>query len=235
MRSANGSRCPRSSGNRCLNLTAKRYSYDVSQTQIRIVAIARSFTTISDTPDLVQEILLQLSRSRGFPRAGLDRHLDFPHRLERCTDVETIEPAATAVVARQGVIDPALLLANPSDGDEPARALREFLPTLGEIDRAVLLLYLDNLSHQQMAEILGISENAISCDCTGSAALRVTPRQRLNHAIRSIARCLESRARTGAGEVDVEMLTRLVENLTATSRGRSPRRDLAETGGSPWP
>jgi len=33
---------------------------------------------------------------------------------------------------------------------------------LGEIDRAVLLLYLDNLSHQQMAEILGLSENAIS-------------------------------------------------------------------------
>jgi len=55
-----------------------------------------------------------------------------------------------------------LLCVDHADWNEAERLLREFLPTLGEIDRAVLLLYLDNMSHQQMAETLGMTENAIS-------------------------------------------------------------------------
>jgi RNA polymerase sigma-70 factor (ECF subfamily) len=128
----------------------------------RIVAIARSYATVSDTPDLVQEILLQLWRAladfRG--QASIDTWTFRIALNVALTWKRTIQRRQQSLPAR--VIDPDLLSADPSDGDEPARALREFLPTLGEIDRAVLLLYLDNLSHQQMAEILGISENAIS-------------------------------------------------------------------------
>jgi RNA polymerase sigma-70 factor, ECF subfamily len=128
----------------------------------RIVAIARSYAATSDTPDLVQEILLQLWRAladfRG--QASVDTWTYRVALNVALTWKRTIQRREQSLPGR--VINLDLLSAYPSDGDEPARALREFLPTLGEIDRAVLLLYLDNLSHQQMAEVLGISENAIS-------------------------------------------------------------------------
>ena len=88
----------------------------------RIVAIARSYAATSDTPDLVQEILLQLWRAladfRG--QASIDT---WTYRIAlnvALTWKRTIQRRQQSLPAR--VINPDLLCANPSDGDEPARA-----------------------------------------------------------------------------------------------------------------
>jgi RNA polymerase sigma-70 factor, ECF subfamily len=128
----------------------------------RIVAIARSYASPSDVPDLIQEILLRIWRSleqfRGHAsidtwtyRIALNVALTWKRsngRRRRWLPSETI--------------DPDLLCTDHADWNEAERVLQEFLPTLGEIDRAILLLYLDNLNHQQISQTLGMTENAIS-------------------------------------------------------------------------
>ena len=42
---------------------------------------------------------------------------------------------------------------------DPLRSLDEFLASLVKTDRALLLLYLEDLSYREMADILGISES----------------------------------------------------------------------------
>jgi RNA polymerase sigma-70 factor (ECF subfamily) len=128
----------------------------------RIVAIARSYASPSDVPDLIQEILLQIWRS-------LERF-----RGQASIDTWTYRIALNVALTwkrsnrrRQrwlpsAAVDADLLGVDHSDWNEAERVLREFLPTLREVDRAVLLLYLDNMSHQQISQTLGMTENAIS-------------------------------------------------------------------------
>ena len=49
------------------------------------------------------------------------------------------------------------LVGGASDSDE-SRILHEFMQSLGEVERAVLLVYLDGMSTQEGAETLGISD-----------------------------------------------------------------------------
>jgi RNA polymerase sigma factor (sigma-70 family) len=46
--------------------------------------------------------------------------------------------------------------------NEPAEFLRQFIATLDPLNRALLLLYLEERSYREIAEILGISETNVS-------------------------------------------------------------------------
>jgi RNA polymerase sigma-70 factor (ECF subfamily) len=128
----------------------------------RIVAIARSYAAAPDTGDLIQEILLQIWRSLGHFRgqASLDTWV-YRIALNVALTWRRSGRRRQRWLPREAV-DPDLLGRDDGDGSQAERVLREFLPSLGEVDRAVLLLYLDNLDHRQMSEILGMTENAIS-------------------------------------------------------------------------
>ena len=56
---------------------------------------------------------------------------------------------------------PAETLVVPFGDSDEIRLLERFLQTLSEIDRAVLLMYLDDLSNQEMADTMGVSNGAI--------------------------------------------------------------------------
>jgi len=44
---------------------------------------------------------------------------------------------------------------------DPVAMLEGFLATLGEVDRSVLLLYMEDLSYQQIADVTGLSASAV--------------------------------------------------------------------------
>jgi RNA polymerase sigma-70 factor, ECF subfamily len=126
----------------------------------RIRRIALSFARGEGARDLYQEIVCALWRSRpGFRgdaalgtwvyRVALNTALSHA-RLRRRRPAEVQAPEET--------------LAHPATAGDPGREeaiLREFLASLGEIDRSLLILYLDGVSHERMSEVTGLSVGAI--------------------------------------------------------------------------
>ena len=130
-----------------------------------VFKVARAFVASeADRDDLVQEILLQLWRSlprfegkakesTWIYRVALHTALAWhrsekKHRVER-NPLSVIEelPAPHDPIARER--------------DELVENLYAAIRRLPKVDAALVLLYLDDLSYREMAEVLGISETNV--------------------------------------------------------------------------
>jgi RNA polymerase sigma-70 factor (ECF subfamily) len=133
----------------------------VAANQRRILAIARSYAPADEYRDLCQEILLQMWRGldgfegRSAPstwvyRVALNTAITFRRKNAR-----RIEPSCRPLV--ESSPDP---VAPPNPGNEML-ILEEFLRSLGKIDRAVFLLYLEDLSYREISEVSGLTESHV--------------------------------------------------------------------------
>jgi RNA polymerase sigma factor (sigma-70 family) len=124
----------------------------------RLARIARAYAGV-DWQDLQQEILLQIwrglaafegrsSASTWLYRVALNTALTWRRKTT---------PAARVVVARDAVPEPVGSI-SPQD---PLRVLDEFLRTLSQADRAILLLYLEDTSYADIAEVTGLSQSNV--------------------------------------------------------------------------
>ncbi len=129
----------------------------VREQQGRIWAVARRFAGGEEQKDLYQEILVQLWRGfAGFRgesspatwvyRVALNTALMNKRQSRRRADTVSMDVVPEA--------------AEPG-GACQAALLEQFLTAQNEIDRALLLMYLDDLSGTQMAEVLGLSVGAV--------------------------------------------------------------------------
>lgn len=121
--------------------------------------IARSYAAHSgEAEDLHQEILLQLWRSldsyRGESalgtwvyRVGLNTALTSRRQSRRREAMEVANEAVEEV-------------AQATAAGNPARILEEFLLSLEPIDRSVMLLYAEGLSHEEIGQVTGLSRGA---------------------------------------------------------------------------
>ncbi len=131
-----------------------------------VLKVARAYTlTVEDCQDLAQEILLQawlsLPRfeersdvSTWFYRVALNTALSW-HRQEhrRRRHNAAIEIADVPLVAPES--------AEQLIQREAVERLYAALRQLPGTDAALVLLYLDDLTYRQIAEVLGISENHV--------------------------------------------------------------------------
>jgi RNA polymerase sigma-70 factor (ECF subfamily) len=132
-----------------------------------VMKVARAYTLTSDEcQDLAQEILLQAWRSlpkfegkaspaTWFYRVALHtamnwKRKDKPRRAKQQPLVEV------QVVATDGVNSAA-----EAQQHETVEQLYRAIHQLPKADAALVLLYLDGLSYQEMAEVLGISESNV--------------------------------------------------------------------------
>jgi RNA polymerase sigma factor (sigma-70 family) len=120
--------------------------------------------TPADREDLVQEMTAQLWRSferydDRYPfstwmyRVALNVAISFYRRESR--------RERHIVAAEDSVLESAAERSESSAADPDLRLLQRFLERLGELDRALMLLYLDGNRHHAIAEILGISETNV--------------------------------------------------------------------------
>jgi RNA polymerase sigma-70 factor, ECF subfamily len=132
-----------------------------------VLKVARAYTrTTEDRQDLVQEILLQVwqslprfqgraSASTWFYRVALNTALGW-HRKEHRRQIRL-----------QPILELADLSVAGSDSAQQAverevvERLYAAIRQLPKTDAALVLLYLDDLSYRQMAEVLGISETNV--------------------------------------------------------------------------
>ena len=126
----------------------------------RLKAIARSYSDRENREDLLQEMLYQLWR--GFASFEGKSQLDtWVYRVALNTAITDV---------RRRDVRPQLVTGNEVQWDEPHHSgefqdsldiLQRFLSSLDKIDRAIMLMYLDDISHKDISRITGQSVNVI--------------------------------------------------------------------------
>lgn len=136
----------------------RRFQEILDRTRPRLARISRAYAPAAAAQDLYQEILLQIWKSldRFEGRAQIDT---WAYRVALNTALtwrrrQTTQPVLTDA---ESAPEPA----GPSDARDPLRVLDDFLASLNKTDRALLLLYLEDLSYREIAEIVGISDNYV--------------------------------------------------------------------------
>jgi RNA polymerase sigma factor (sigma-70 family) len=129
-----------------------------------IYKIANSFKKDEDDKkDLIQEIILQLWRSFAsydekskfstwMYRVALNVAIAFYRQEKRKNEIITTMPESVIAFADED---------NSTGQEYELSLLQKFISELKELDRALLLLYLEERSGKEMAEILGLSETNI--------------------------------------------------------------------------
>lgn len=125
----------------------------------RIMAIARAYAPARDRQDLYQEILLQVWKSLGAFQ-GRSAPSTWIYRVALNTAITFRRRNAKSETQTMPLLDPERRGARSYPGDE-VLVLEDFLHSLGKIDRAVLLLYLEDLSYHDISEVTGLTENHV--------------------------------------------------------------------------
>lgn len=131
---------------------------------IRKVAATYS-NNLADRHDLMQEITLQLWK--GYPRYSPDRPFStWMYRVALNVAISFLRrnthPRRQIVPLDESTFEPTDESAQPGQTDERVALLQEVIATLPPLDRALLLLYLDEHSYREIATILGITETNVA-------------------------------------------------------------------------
>jgi len=129
-----------------------------------IYKIANSFKKDEDDKkDLMQEIILQLWRSF----ASYDEKSKFStwmYRVALNVAIASYRQEKRKKELITPMSDSIITFAGDNDGDDKQyelSLLQQFINELRELDRALILLYLEEKTGKEMAEILGLSETNI--------------------------------------------------------------------------
>jgi RNA polymerase sigma-70 factor (ECF subfamily) len=109
----------------------------------------------TDREDIVQEIAVQLwrSRARYDPRY---RHTTWIYRIALNVAI-SFHRRERRHQERTSPIDEHVIVVEPMEPGEEVRLLLRCIDDLGPLDKALVLLYLDGNDHASIAEVVGIS------------------------------------------------------------------------------
>ena len=116
-----------------------------------------------DRKDLVQETIYQLWKA--FDRYdGTSKHSTWIYRIALNVAISFYRKGRAVHRATfpldEGVLQVQEVVYDEAK-EEHLRLLQEFIAELRELDKAVMLLYLEERSHREIAEIMGISESNV--------------------------------------------------------------------------
>ena len=114
-----------------------------------------------DRRDLFQEIVYQLWRSFGSFK-GESRISTWLYRVALNTAITSLRKSKK--VPEHTELNESLHIAasfDPPEGSEQVKQLYSAIRSLSEVDRAVVMLYLEELSYREIAEVLGLTEDNV--------------------------------------------------------------------------
>ena len=135
------------------------YDAIVSENLNRLKAIARSYCKANEQEDLLQEILFQLWRSFASFKGQAQRNT-WVYRVALNTAISySRRESRRPVMASNELIQDE----QPASGDlqDAAEVLERFMSELNKVDKAIFLLYLDDIAQQDIADIVGLSLSLI--------------------------------------------------------------------------
>lgn len=117
-----------------------------------------------DRKDLIQEIIFQLWRS--FEKYdGRSRYSTWIYRIALNVAISFYRKEKVAGFPSVEITAAVLSIGNPQQNEEKETdltILQQFISELKELDRALLLLYLEEKSYREIAEIIGITETNVA-------------------------------------------------------------------------
>ncbi len=137
----------------------------LTESKARLTRICRFYCTRKeDQQDLMQEIVFQIWRSRDrfrresqvytwIYRIGINTALTFVRKARRhpYVDLSHAPPVADAQLSPEERMDQA----------EQQSQLMDAIRQLRKLDQTLILLYLEEMSYREMAEITGLSESNV--------------------------------------------------------------------------
>jgi RNA polymerase sigma-70 factor (ECF subfamily) len=117
-------------------------------------------STLQDRQDLYQEIIIQLWKA--YPRFRGEAKLStWMYRVALNTAISDYRKQQRSVVTTElGLINKEMTdHGTDSDIEEKIKLLYEAIRYLPEIEKALVMLYLDDKSYEEMEDILGINQN----------------------------------------------------------------------------
>ncbi|MBM4383481.1 MAG: sigma-70 family RNA polymerase sigma factor [Deltaproteobacteria bacterium] len=143
----------------------ERFAGLLAQHRGIVVKVAHTFAaSAEDRADLAQEIAAQLWRS--FPRYDASRPFaTWMYRVALNVGVSYLRGRERRGVAEPLDAESVASQTSPDESLEDARrahALERAIARLARLDRALLLLHLDERSQREIGEVLGISESNVA-------------------------------------------------------------------------
>ena len=117
-----------------------------------------------DRKDLIQEVILQLWRSWGNYDPTY-RHSTWVYRIALNVSISFYRREKKRKAATTSLSNEILKVANESESSESSediRLLYQFINQLPALDRALMILYLDQKTYQEIADILGITQTNVA-------------------------------------------------------------------------
>ena len=138
----------------------KEFEQVIANNQGRIRYIASRYCQHNDFDDMYQEILMQLwrsfasfkgnsSRETWLYKVALNTASTF---VSKSIKRRELQQALSEVVRPEGV---------PGQENCQADILNAFMNTLPDIDASILMMYLDGLTSEEIADVVGITANAV--------------------------------------------------------------------------
>ncbi|MDO9256017.1 MAG: sigma-70 family RNA polymerase sigma factor [Bacteroidales bacterium] len=128
-----------------------------------IYKVANSYCKNSESRnDLVQEIIIQLWKSFENYNEAYE-HSTWMYRISLNVAISFYRKSKKeiATLLTDNII--ALVIDDePGELEENVQLLYQFINELDELNKALMLLYLDNKTHKEMAEVLGITETNVA-------------------------------------------------------------------------
>lgn len=129
-----------------------------------IYKVAHSYCTdAEDRKDLVQDILIQLWNSFD-TYSDQYKYSTWIYRIALNVAISVYRKETRRKALTQPLSDSILIWVGSADteGDQQLNLLQQFIAQLKELDKALLLLYLDEKSHREIADIMGLSETNVA-------------------------------------------------------------------------
>ena len=135
----------------------------INEYQRLIYKIARAYAAESQLDDLYQEICAHLWRA--FPKYDRERaRTSWVYRIALNVSISYYRKEQSRKKKHAALSENlSLINTEPEQSlDTKVKALYAFLNHLSEIDRALMILYLEDKSHEEIGQILGISKSNVA-------------------------------------------------------------------------
>jgi RNA polymerase sigma-70 factor (ECF subfamily) len=138
----------------------KEFEQVITNNLGRIRYIASRYCQHNDFDDMYQEILMQLWRSFSSFKGNSSRET-WLYKVALNTACTFVSKSIKHSELQQTLSEVTKPMSQLGEENCQADILTTFMKTLSDIDASILMMYLDGLTSEDMADVVGISPNAV--------------------------------------------------------------------------